>query len=208
MTSTSVVQDGEGLAGRVASLEKTVSTLAPRLDSALARLFELERMAGSQWLAEGGRDEAVAEMMLDELVLPVSMRLSAAQGLHRLEYDEEGRPFRWTGPSAEFGFNGYVNRRRMGVVKLDVLWKGPTTDIAQTRCFVDDQEVVLEAQTTSDGWTLKGVAPPRAAVRMTTFRFIAPELFRVSPDSDLLGLAIRSFAYRSRTHGQAVGVEG
>ena len=205
MSPTEITSNEAGLIDRILSLERTVSALAPRLEAAIARLFELERMAGAQWLTESGRDDAVSEIMLDELIIPMNMRLSASQGLHRLEYSEEGRPFRWTGPTAEFGFNGYVNRRRTGIVKLDVMWGGPTTDIAQTRCFVDAEEVVLGAERTSGGWTLSGVVPPRNVTRLSAFRFIAPELCRVSPDGDLIGLAILSFSYRARPNELAVG---
>lgn len=198
MTAIDIAPEAEALAKRIQTLEQSGAAMASRLDACLARLVELERMAGARWLAESAREDLVPEIMLDELVIPMSMRLSASQGFHRLEYGADGQPFRWTGPTAEFGFNGYVNRRRSGVVRLDVLWGGPNMAVAQTRCFVDDEEVVLSAERSGSGWTLRGATPPRNVMRQSAFRFIAPEVFRVAEEGDLIGLAVLGFSYRTR----------
>src|ERR1700733_12839398 len=48
--------------------------------------------------------------------LPTSARieashsLSSEDGFYHLEYEQNGRPYRWTGPSPEFAFRLYVDR--------------------------------------------------------------------------------------------------
>jgi hypothetical protein len=133
--------------------------------------------------------------------LPVSARICASHalppedGFYQLEYESNGRPFRWTGPSPEFTFRLYVDRTAPLALELQI---GFMIDIAlqsDITAMLDGVELPLDwTMGKSDGNHIcKAVLPAGSGNQVTQLMFMVPHVLQPPGNSDprLLGVAFR-----------------
>ena len=176
------------IASEIARLDQANRQLQARLAAMETLQILMDRIAAA--------DQHVA---MDELprsvVIDASYSLSAAGGFYEIEYDTDGKPFRWTGPDRPFSFVLLVNRMHGARFSLEF-----SRIYAHARpidqCLVDGEPVKVVVGKLADRFTLTGELPPRGGNSGSVLTFISP--VTVSPaevettfDSRTLGVAFQ-----------------
>ncbi len=118
-----------------------------------------------------------------------------APGYYPLEQDGFGRPYRWTGPDREFGFELDVDRGAPGKVTLRFDMFFAAAPIEDLVCLVDGTPQPLSALHVDGGWEVSGELPARADRAGATIAFVVPRIEspedRGQMDPRRLGLCFR-----------------
>ncbi len=118
-----------------------------------------------------------------------------APGFYALEQDGYGRPYRWTGPAREFGFEVAVDRSAPGKVTLRFDMFFAAAPIEDLVCLVDGTPQPLSALHVDGGWEVSGELPARADRAGATIAFVVPRIEspedRGQMDPRRLGLCFR-----------------
>lgn len=97
-------------------------------------------------------------------------------GLYPLEHDPSGRPFRWSGPSHEFGFTIQVDRH--DPVRVETLFAGALRDDQYKGLGVMVDSRWITSTFLAESAALQFTLPPRQEVGMTNLLFVVPQLLR------------------------------
>ncbi len=95
-------------------------------------------------------------------------------GFHQLEYDDEGLPYRWTGPERQFSVQMFVSRRTPAAFELSFGKFFADSPVEQLRGFVDGEEVPLMIRFGAQGYEARGEMPPRQQAGCTVLTFLVP----------------------------------
>lgn len=113
----------------------------------------------------------IDERMRKQLQLPTTVSIEAsellfpADGFYALEYDDQGRPYRWTGPQQTFCFNVWVDRNRALSLDLHTIGFGASENANGLRAIIDGS--CFEARPTESGFRVSEI-PPRPEPGPTT----------------------------------------
>ena len=131
------------------------------------------------------------------LTLGAADSLQGARGLYQLEYDSIGRPYRWTGPEADFSFQFFVDRSVDLGFFLAFGEHSANIPVDGMRCFGDGTEIAVKIRHTKDGYELDGCLPARIGRGGSVLTFVCPTIaspaeYDGSTDKRLLGVTFRS----------------
>lgn len=171
---------------RLRTLEAAVARLQARLDA--LEVFERHRNAVL------ARYPAVEHAALARSVsIPASGFIDAGDGFYSLEHGADGRPFRWTGPTAEPHVTVWVDRSQPIQVEVAFAALGRSPVDAPLEVRVDGVAHPLRPVETGLR-RLAGPIPPRAGAGATEIVLHAPILFSPqqegSADTRVLGFAV------------------
>ncbi len=111
-------------------------------------------------------DYALRQSITMDATAPVA----PGTGLHMLEKDGKGTPFRWSGPSPSFQFDLHLDRSKEAVFALHIaLWGRERA--ANLLCTGDDVDIPLASEVGPRALMLTGVLPARETLGVTTLRF-------------------------------------
>jgi hypothetical protein len=135
--------------------------------------------------------------------LPTRLDIQAAQlleqqqGFYELEYDDEGGPFRWTGPQRHFSFRVNVDRRLPLAIELDVIWLVDEARQRDLNLLVDGNLLPFHLRRGGAGYHGRALLPPAERQAATTLTFVVPITLQPSPaDTCRLGIAFRKLTIR------------
>lgn len=146
-----------------------------------------------------------AQRQLRDLLLPQAQvlykGLSVAQidagvpleprhGFYGIEYDAIGKPYRWTGPGADFHFDLHLDRSAPLRFSL-AIGVGLGLSCDELRAFCDGIEIPLVARELGTVVEFSAVLLPREALGLTRLVFQAVETFQPEGDTRHLGVAFR-----------------
>ncbi len=132
--------------------------------------------------------------------IDAGMPLSPMLGLHSMERDGSGRPFRWTGPGRDFRFDVHLDRT-VGVKFVLRLAFASDTRVGTIRAHSDGIEIPLTRVTKARITELGGVLFPRTVLGLTRLEFSVDQTFRPQPaerataDERELGVAFREIEF-------------
>lgn len=147
-------------------------------------------------------DEADAKVFPTSVILDATHSIPGSWGFHNLEYDETGRPFRWTGPDRNFSFPVFVNRRVPLEFKLSFGRICGGFPIEGIRAFLDGEPIQIQSDVSSHGQMITGKITKREVIGGTVLTFVcpattSPATFESNDDHRLLGLSFYSLAITS-----------
>lgn len=155
----------------------------------LAALAEYQR-ARDRWLAL-----EVAETRRRSFPRTVTIEadhaLNGRDGFHGIEYSAKGVPFRWTGPSAEFTFNVFVDRTQGARLELNFI-NCMNFDLQKDLVVaIDGETVAVEITPNGLGFDVVAAVPRSAESRATLISVFVHVMIpnQGGDDSRLLGLA-------------------
>lgn len=178
----------------------------------LSESAPLDSLAQELARLQTGLDALVAEVrslkaqrQLRDLLLPQAQvlykGLSVAQidagvpleprhGFYGIEYDAVGKPYRWTGPGADFHFDLHLDRSAPLRFSMTIaIGLGRSCD--ELRAFCDGIEIPLVLRELSTVLEFSAVLLPREALGLTRLVFQAVETFQPEGDTRQLGVAFR-----------------
>ena len=127
--------------------------------------------------------------------IDASQYLSPEEGFYALEYEQDGRPYRWTGPRPDFSFTVYVDRTVPLRLQLDVGYMVDPKVQADIAVVVDGAEVPLDMRPRKGGGGYSGEAliAPGENLRATNIVFVVPRVLpaKAASDARSLGVAFR-----------------
>jgi hypothetical protein len=147
-----------------------------------------------------------------QLEIYASQMLEPQQGFHSLEYDDNGVPFRWTGPQRQFSFLVNIDRDMPLIVELEAMWMLDESRQSDLNLMVDGSILPCRLRRAGSGYIGRALLPAAAEQGTTTLTFILPTTLR--PDSTAidqrqLGIAFRRLAIRPPTSdAEAAEVSG
>jgi len=130
------------------------------------------------------------------VTIEADQNLRFQDGFYALEHTADGTPFRWTGPSPQFSFDVFVDRRDPVQVKLDALTCIDFESQKNISLFADGQSVPVRVEPADYGFEAIAILPPRVGSEVTNLVFMLPASL-VPPGSDdtrSLGLAFWRFS--------------
>lgn len=130
------------------------------------------------------------------ITIEASFALPAEAGFYWLEYDNNGRPYRWTGPEPLFFFELFINRRYPLDMRLRYSKLQEPGDGKLIRCYVDGKELESELTEIDGEFEVSAVIPERDLLGGTIVMFEcanvqSPSEKGNSDDSRKLGLSFR-----------------
>ncbi len=164
----------------------------------LAALSEYQAMR-DRWLSFG--DDAPKVLRFPRLVVIEPQEpLRASDGFYPAEQAGDGTPFRWTGPSAQFSFNVFVDRARGADLKLETI---NCIDLAAQKnlsLLADGEPAPVDVVENGTGFTATASLSAHDDGRVTNLVFVLPAALSPGPeDSRLLGTAFRRLTVGART---------
>jgi len=145
---------------------------------------------------------AAGEEGSGESIYPSKVSIDAAGsfldgvGFYGLEHDDNGVPFRWTGPETHFSFAFFIDRSAPRQFSFVFGWVSADSPVTELRCFADGgEEVVLTLTRNGSGDVATGVLPAKKGRGGSVLTFVCPKMqspqSRGEADSRLLGVAFR-----------------
>ena len=156
------------LADELARLHRQQAVLTARL----AAMESLQTMADRILDAGEGGEVRYAERA----------RIDAAHsfldtvGFHALEQDENGMPYRWSGPERTFAISIFVDRRRPMAFALCFGRLYSDAPLELLRAFVDGEDAGLSIARLPNRYEARGLLPPREEPGATVLTFVVPEM--------------------------------
>ena len=166
-----------GLVEEVSSLHREIVALKREL-GALAD-YQATR---DRWLAVDG---ATTRM----LRLPTTVTVEAdhllrpRDGFYAMEYTDVGRPFRWTGPTPQFSFDIFIDRRQGVDLKLEALSCIDFEAQKDVMLVVDGAAAPVELVPAGTGFDLIAELPARSDGRSSNIVFVLPAVL-TPPDGN------------------------
>jgi hypothetical protein len=125
-----------------------------------------------------------------------------APEFYLLEYQGDGTPVRWTGPSRQFSFNFFLDRSRFATFSLEFERTYLVDSVEYVTCFVDGESVPITVNQNERGYLATGLLPPRADHGGSILTFVCPEMKTPqedgSSDNRILGLRFQRLTVESR----------
>jgi hypothetical protein len=134
-----------------------------------------------------------------QLDIYAAQLLEPQEGFHGLEYDDNGVPFRWTGPQRHFSFRVSIDREMPLAVELDVMCMMEEQRQRDLNLLVDGSLFPCRLQREGSGYVGRALLPAAAGQATATLTFIVPATLRPDPatrDQRELGVAFRKLAIR------------
>ncbi len=135
------------------------------------------------------------------VVIEPDQLLRPRDGFYPVEYTAGGTPFRWTGPSVQFSFDLYIDRRHGADLRLEAL---NCIDFAVQKnltLLVDAEVVPLRVTQEGSGFHAAAVLPRNTEGRATSLVFVLPAAI-IPPDSNetrSLGIAFGRLTVATRS---------
>ena len=114
------------------------------------------------------------------LEIDAEFPLPTEQGFYPLEYNNNGVPFRWTGPGAFFYFDVFVQRQQKSKLELQVINTILDKNVDNLRCFVDNVEVSLSHHRAKKLYSFQGVIPAFPSSGSSRISFLIPNPVKTS----------------------------
>lgn len=186
------------LAAELVSLKREHAALVARIGC----METLQTLTDN--LAAAGRGELFAPLP-SAVVIDASHSFHDTDGFYKLEYDADGRAYRWTGPSALFSLPLFIERSAGAAFALEFGYFYTDADVAGLRALVDGQPIDATVSPSGNGYEITGSLPPRTGTEGSVLTFILPQvaspLERGEDDPRVLGLTFRSL--RAVAHAAA-----
>ena len=153
-----------------------------------------------RWLAVGGQTSKVVRLPRLAVVEP-SQPMRTSDGFYPFEQTGGGVPFRWTGPSAQFSFNVFVDRSRGADLRLETINCMDAELQKNLGLLVDGESVPLELTVVEAAFTVTAALPAHDDGRSTNLVFVLPAVLSPleSTDTRLLGVAFSRLIVAART---------
>jgi len=183
-----------GLIDEVTVLHREIAALRRELSA----LSEYQAMR-DRWLSLG--DDAPKVLRFPRLVVIEPQEpLRASDGFYPAEQAGDGTPFRWTGPSAQFSFNVFVDRAHGADLKLETI---NCIDLAVQKnlsLLADGEPVPVDVVENGTGFTATACLSAHDDGRVTNLVFVLPAaLSPGAEDARFLGTAFRRLTVGART---------
>ncbi len=184
-----------GLIDEIADLHRGLGELKRELGA----LSDYQSMR-DRWLSVGGQTSRVVRLPRLAVVDP-SQPMRTADGFYPLEQTGGGIPFRWTGPSAQFSFNVFVDRSHGADLRLETINCMDAGLQKNLGLLVDGESVPLELTMTEAAFTVNAALPAHDDGRSTNLVFVLPAVLSPleSADTRLLGVAFTRLIVAART---------
>jgi hypothetical protein len=117
------------------------------------------------------------------VVIEPDQLLRPRDGFYPVEYTSSGVPFRWTGPSVQFSFDLYIDRRHGADLRLEVLNSVDFSAQKNLTLLVDSTIVPLKITQEGNGFNASAVLPRSTEGRSTSIVFVLPAVI-VPPESN------------------------
>ena len=196
----------QAVAAEFARLETVIASLNSRLALMAAMNPALDHLAPELGSAE------------HELLLPTHATFTAGDasravtGLYPLEFDEHGKPYRWTGPESFFAFRFLIDRRAPVDFALTFDRQFGVEVVDDLRCYVDGLQISTVLNRGAGSCSLTGMLPIRQFKGGSTLTFVcsnmrSPATEENSQDQRMLGLMFRKLEVNCQAN-RALGGEG
>jgi hypothetical protein len=192
-----------GLIDEISDLHREIAGLRREL-SALADYQSMR----DRWLPlEEGAPRRLRFPRLVTVEPAQPMRI--ADGFYPAETSGGGIPFRWTGPSAQFTFNLFVERANGADLRLETINCMDATMQKNMSLLVDGESVPVEVAVDEMAFTVTAALPARDDGRSTNLVFILPCVIAPldSHDDRQLGVAFRLLTVAARGENGAIAPE-
>ena len=192
----------DGLLRSIAAEFRRLHEANARLVAQMEAMVALSAMADRILAATG--EEFNADLPA-ALVITADQYLKDSAGLHPIEYDGAGRPYRWTGPTTHFSFQVFIQRRTPSRFTLGFDEFYVPTAPEEFRCFVDGEPTPVTLARLTDHYVASGLISPRADPGGTSLIFACPRT--ASPqeagkaDPRKLGVSFRQLAIAAAPGG-------
>ncbi|HWA89241.1 MAG TPA: hypothetical protein VG889_04355 [Rhizomicrobium sp.] len=175
----------KGLTDEIMRLHREIAALQRELKA----LGEYQTMR-DRWLGRGETGAKGATLPRNVVIAPDQM-ISLRDGFYPAEVAGDGTAFRWTGPSREFVFDVFVERRWGGSLKLDVLNCIDYEAQKDLALFVDGVPATVEIEQQGSGFAARAALAASDEGRSTNLVFVLPAVLTPpgSEDERLLGVA-------------------
>ncbi len=185
------IPEGSGRA-LVETLVKEVTRLhdeIAELKRCLAALSDYQ--ASRDRLLALGEAQAVVSRLPRFVIVEPDQLLRSQDGFYGVEHTANGTPFRWTGPSASFSFNLFIDRTHGADLALDALNCMDFGLQRKIRLVADGEPVPVSIDPQEPAFTVLARLPERAGVSGTNLVFFLPATLVPpgSSDSRELGIA-------------------
>lgn len=184
-----------------ASLNREIAGLKREL----AALTEYQA-SRDRWLALEAAEARIARLPRLVVIEPDQF-LRPRDGFYGIEHASDGTPFRWTGPSAQFSFDLFIDRIHGAHVRLDALNCIDYEAQKNLVLMADGEPATLNVTPTGTGFTATALLSARADALGTNLVFILPAVLAPpdSTDNRALGIAFgRLTVAASNVEGDAV----
>jgi hypothetical protein len=157
-----------------------------------------------RWLGVEGASH-VARLPKSVIIEPDQL-LRPRDGFYPAEYTSAGVPFRWTGPSPQFGFDIFVDRSRGADLKLEVLNCIDLEKQGHLMLLVDGEAAALDVEPVgTSGFNATAQLSQNLQGRGTSLVFVLPQVLPPpeSKDARLLGVAFGRLTVTARPETSA-----
>jgi hypothetical protein len=181
--------------GLLRSIAKEFARLSDANARLAARVSALEAVSAFSDRIAAGEVEEIGAVYPSSVHIGADEMYRDAVGFHRVEYDDIGRPFRWSGPDRQFSFQFFIDRKRSArfIMRFDGLFAA--APVEQIACLVDGEPTALQLRRNGDALEATGSMASRSDRGGSVLTFVAPRVetpeSRGLPDSRPLGLCFR-----------------
>jgi hypothetical protein len=192
-----------GLIDEISDLHREIAGLRRELSA----LSDYQAMR-DRWLSlEAGAPRVVHFPRL--VAIEPGQPMRAADGFYPAETSGAGIAFRWTGPSAQFSFNLFVDRTHGADLRLETINCMDAVVQKNIGLLVDGESVPVEVAVEEMAFTVTAPLPARADGRSTNLVFLLPCVIAPldSQDDRQLGVAFRELIVAARGETGAVAPE-
>ena len=192
-----------GLIDEISDLHREIADLRRELSA----LSDYQSMR-DRWLSL--EEDAPRIVRFPRLVaIEPGQPMRTADGFYPAEISGGGIPFRWTGPSAQFSFNLFIDRTRGADLRLETINCMDVVVQKNMALLVDGESVPVEVTVDEMAFTATAALPARADGRSTNLVFILPCVIAPldSHDSRQLGVAFRQLVVAARSETGATAPE-
>jgi hypothetical protein len=153
--------------------------------------LEITQSTYDQMIASG--EPTALQGMPQATVVDASFSLSTEAGFYHLEYDNQGVPYRWTGPEPTFLFELFIDRQLPAAIRLRFSQASFNQAQRSVRCYVDGHEIATMLIEIDGEYEVRGTLPPRDLEGGSVVSFVCPSVSAPSGQQDirLLGLVFR-----------------
>jgi hypothetical protein len=181
----------KGLVDELAALHRLCGELG-----GLIRQLQIQQNFSQHLFAFGDAADSVP-LLPTRLDIHAAQLLEQQQGFYELEYDDEGVPFRWTGPRRHFSFRVNVDRRRPLAIELDIKWLVDEARQRDLSLLFDGNLLPFHLRRGGAGYHGRALLPPADRQATTTLTFVVPITLQPSAaDTCKLGIAFRKLTIR------------
>ncbi|HEX4295250.1 MAG TPA: hypothetical protein VHZ29_14035 [Rhizomicrobium sp.] len=184
-----------GLIDEIADLHREIAELRRELGA----LGDYQAMR-DRWLTIGGETSRTVRLPRLVVVEP-TLPMRTSDGFYPLEHTGGGIAFRWTGPSAQFSFNVFVDRSRGADLRLETINCMDAELQKNLGLLVDGESVPVEISQEETAFTVTAALPAHDDGRSTNLVFVLPAVLSPpeSADTRLLGVAFTRLTVAART---------